>query len=145
MDFNPKELRKADKNLQVKDVEVTAIKVNSKGKYIPTSNPKQTDIIKVSFKVNQNSNTSPGEKDVHVVVQDPKGKVSNAKGVFTDKKSNEEKKFTDHTIIDYEDKDVNVVLYIDKNSKTYQEGNYPVDLFLEGELVASTNLSLENY
>ena len=61
------------------------------------------------------------------------------------KKSNEEKKFTDHTIIDYEDKDVNVVLYIDKNSKTYQEGNYPVDLFLEGELVASTNLSLKNY
>ena len=144
-DFSFKDQGKVDKNLKVKEIQVTAIKVSSKGKYIPTSNPKQTDIIKVSFKVNQNRNASPGEKDVHVVVQDPKGQVSNAIGVFTDKKSNEEKKFTDHTIIDYEDRDVNVVLFIDKKSKTYQKGNYPIDLFLEGELVASTNLSLENY
>ena len=135
----------ADENLKVNDVEVIAIKVNSKGKYLPTRNPNKTDIIKVSFKVNQNQIITPGVKDVHVVVQNPMGQVANAKGVFIDKGSNVEKKFTDHTQIEYENKDVNVVLYLDKKSKAYQEGNYPIKLFLEGELVAVSNLTLENF
>lgn len=136
---------KEDKNLKVNHVEVVAIKVNSKGKYLPTRNPNKTDIIKVSFIVNRNQNVIPGEKDIHVVVQNPKGEVANAKGVFTDKEANKEKKFTDHTLIEYDDKDVNVVFYLDKKLRDYQEGNYPVQLFLEGELAAVSNLTLENF
>jgi len=136
---------KEEKNLKVNEIEVVAIKVNSKGKYLPTRNPNKTDIIKVSFKVNRNQNVTPGEKDIHVVVQNPMGQVSNAKGVFTDKRSNSEKKFTDHTLIKYDNKDVNVVLYLDKKLRDYQEGNYPIELFLEGELVAVSNLTLENF
>ena len=136
---------KEDKNLKVNHVEVVAIKVNSKGKYLPTRNPNKTDIIKVSFIVNRNQNVIPGEKDIHVVVQNPKGEVANAKGVFTDKEANREKKFTDHTLIEYDDKDVNVVFYLDKKIRDYQEGNYPVQLFLEGELAAVSNLTLENF
>ncbi len=135
--------KNADENLAIKDMEVVAIKVNSKGKYLPTRNPNKTDIIKVSFKIDQN--VTPGEKDVHVVVQNPKGQVTNAKGVFIDKETNKEKKFTDHTVIEVDDKDVNVVLYLDKKLKEYQEGNYPIKLFLEGELVAISNLTLENF
>jgi outer membrane protein OmpA-like peptidoglycan-associated protein len=135
--------KKTDEDLKVVNVEIMAIKVNSKGKYLPTRNPNKTDIIKVSFKVNQND--IPGDKDIHVVVQNPQGKVTNAKGVFMDKESNKEKKFTDHTIVDVENKDVNVVLYLDKKSRDYLEGNYPVKLFMEGELVAVSNLTLENF
>jgi len=134
---------KVNENLKVDEVEVVAIKVNTEGKYLPTRNPNKTDIIKVSFKVNQN--VTPGVKDVHVVVQNPKGHVTNAKGVFIDKKSKEEKKFTDHTTVEVDNKDVNVVLYLDKKLREYQEGNYPVKLFLEGELVAVSNLTLENF
>jgi outer membrane protein OmpA-like peptidoglycan-associated protein len=134
-----------EKNLKVNDMEVVAIKVNSKGKYLPTRNPNKTDIIKVSFKVNRSPNVPSGEKDIYVVVQNPKGQVANAKGVFIDKKSNMEKKFTDHTQIKYDNKDVNVVFYLDKKSKDYLEGIYPIKLFLEGELVAVSNLTLENF
>lgn len=134
---------KEDMDLKVMDVQVVAIKVNSKGKYLTTRNPDKTDIIKVSFKVNKS--TSPGTKDIHVVVQNPEGQVTNAKGVFIDKKSNKEKKFTDHTIVEIGDKDVNVVLYLDKKTRDYREGNYPIELFLEGELVAVSNLTLENF
>ena len=142
---NVKDPKKADEDLKIKDVEVVAIKVNAKGKYLPTRNPTKTDIIKLSFKINQNSNITPGERDVHVVVQNPKGQVTNAKGVFIDKETNKEKKFTDHTVVEVDDKDVNVVLYLDKKLKEYQEGNYPIKLFLEGELVAVSNLTLENF
>ena len=134
-----------DKKLKIDDVEILAIKVNSKGKYLPTRNPNKTDIIKVSFKVNRNENVVSGEKNIHVVVQNPMGQVTNAQGVFLDKKSNSEKKFTEHTLIKYDDKDVDVVFYLDKKLRDYMEGNYPIKLFLEGELVAVSNLTLENF
>jgi len=137
--------KKEDENLKVNEVEVVAIKVNSKGKYLPTRNPNKTDIIKVSFKVSRNQHVASGVKDIHVVVQNPKGQVTNAKGVFMDKISNTEKKFTDHTLIEYDNKDVNVVFYLDKKLKDYREGNYPIKLFLEGELAAVSNLTLENF
>ena len=137
--------KEEENNLKINNVEVVALKVNSKGKYLPTRNPDKTDIIKVSFKVNQNKSITPGEKDIHVVVQNPKGQVANAKGVFTEKSSNKEKKFTDYTLIEYNNKEVNVVFYLDKKTRAYLEGIYPIELFLEGELVAASSLTLENF
>ncbi len=99
-------------------------------------------MIKVSFKLLRNKNVEPGKKEAHVVLQNPKGKVANAKGVFTSKTTNEMKKYTDFTVIDYSFNDVDIVMYIDRNGYMYEKGTYPVKLFLEGELVAESNLDL---
>ncbi len=85
-----------------------------------------------------------GKKDAHIVLQDPKGKTADAKGIFTLKDSDTEKKYTNHAIIDYNNNDVNVVMYIQRRGEAYEKGVYPIKLFLEGELVGVSILNLQN-
>ncbi|MCF6297221.1 MAG: OmpA family protein [Flavobacteriaceae bacterium] len=143
-DKSKKRIEESDKNLRVKDVEIVGMKANPKGKYSQTNDANQADIIKVSFKVKQNKYVNSGDKDAYIVVQSPRGAVTNALGVFTPNGTSIEKEFTDHTIIDYNNDDVNVVLYIEKKKGEFEKGIYPVELFLEGELVAISNLDLES-
>ena len=137
-------IKKSNKNLSVNKIEVVALQIISKGNYSQTNDAGKTDIIKVSFKVKQNKNVSRGDKDAHIVIRTPKGWVTDATGVFTPKDTNTEKKFTDHATIDYDYNDVNVVMYIERKGENYAEGIYPVELFIEGELVAISNLDLGN-
>ncbi len=134
--------KKENNNLDVNNIQVIAMKKNNKGKYSVTNSAKKADMIKVSFKLLRNKNVEPGKKEAHVVLQNPKGKVANAKGVFTSKTTNKMKKYTDFTVIDYNYNDVDIVMFIDRNGYKYEKGTYPVKLFLEGELIAESNLDL---
>ncbi len=138
------ENRKKGKNLRVNNVEVVGIKINSKGNYSPTNNAENTDLIKVSFKVKQNKNVSHGNKNAHIVIHNSEGEITQVAGIFILKDTNTEKKFTDHTVIDYAENDVHVTMYIEKKGENYSTGVFPIELFLEGELVANSNLNLEN-
>ena len=142
IDLKDKEIM--EENLRINNIEVTALKVSSNGKYQKTSNARKTDLIEVKFKLLHNDNVASGEKDAHIILQDPKGRVTEAKGVFTskDKNGNVEKKYTDHTVIDYNKNDIDVTMYIKRNYKNLEKGIYPVKFFLEGQLVAVSNLDL---
>ncbi len=134
---------KQEKNdLDIKNIQVTAMKKNNKGNYAETNSAKKTDMIKVSFKLLQNKNVEPGKKEAYFVLQNPQGKVANAKGVFTSESTNKSEKFTDSTIIDYNNNDVDIIMFVDRVGYEYERGNYPVKLFLEGKLAAESNLNL---
>ncbi|MCF6223506.1 MAG: OmpA family protein [Flavobacteriaceae bacterium] len=139
-DINDKKV--LEESLKIKNIEVIAMKIGSKGKYQITNNASKTDLIKVKFKLLHNKNIASGKKDAHIIVQNPKGKVTEAKGIFTLKDSNIEKKYTDHTIIDYNKNDIDVTMYIQRKGKNYEKGIYPIKLFLEGHLVGVSNLNL---
>ncbi|MEN8124640.1 MAG: hypothetical protein ABFR32_05860, partial [Bacteroidota bacterium] len=134
--------KKEKENLDVNGVQVIAMKKNNKGKYAETKNAKKTDLIKVSFKLLHNKNVEPGKKEAYFVLQNPKGKVTNAKGVFNSKETDEMKKYTDYTLIDYNHNDVDIIMFVDRKGYEYEKGTYPAKLFLEGELVAESNLNL---
>lgn len=140
IDVKDKEI--LEENLRINNIEVTALKVNSNGKYQKTSNAKKTDLIKVKFKLLHNDNVASGQKDAHIILQDPNGKVTEAKGIFTLKDSNVSKKYTDHTVIDYNKNDIDITMYIKRNFAIFEKGIYPVKFFLEGQLVAVSNLDL---
>ncbi|MDH3323462.1 MAG: OmpA family protein, partial [Flavobacteriaceae bacterium] len=131
-----------EENLRINNIEVTAMKVTSSGKYQKTSNAKKTDLIKVKFKLLHNEKVASGEKDAHIVLQNPSGKVTEAKGVFTMKDSNVLKKYTDHTVIDYNKNDIYVTMFIQRKGNNYEKGVYPVKFFVEGQLVGVSNLNL---
>ena len=133
-----------EENLRINSMEVVAMKMSSNGKYQKTNNANKTELIKVSFKLLHNNKVDSGKKDAHIVLQDPKGKTADAKGIFTLKDSDTEKKYTNHAIIDYNNNDVNVVMYIQRRGEAYEKGVYPIKLFLEGELVGVSNLNLQN-
>ena len=140
-DIKDKEI--LEENLEIINVEIVAMKMNSRGKYSETHNAKKTELIKVKFKLLKNNKIASGPKDAHIVMQNPNGKVAQAKGVFKLKKGNIETKYTDHSTINYNKNDIDVVLYIQRKGKNYEKGVYPVKLFLEGELVAVSNLNLQ--
>ena len=143
-EMDKRDLAILEENLRIENVQVTAMKVNSMGKYQKTNSAKKTDLIKVSFKVLHNDKVSSGQKEAHIVLQNPEGKVAGAKGVFKPKDSDGEKKYTDHTIINYEKNDVDVVMFIESKGNYQERGIYPVKLFLEGQLVSVSNLNLQN-
>ncbi|RUA07207.1 MAG: hypothetical protein DSY82_08550, partial [Flavobacteriia bacterium] len=142
-----KELKKAKKDigstekLKINEVEVVAMKKSPSGKYAKTKNAKKTDMVKVSFKILSNKNIVPGRKEAVIVLENPDGKVTDARGVFTEKATKKQNKYTDHTVVNYDNNDLNVEMFIIKKGD-FKKGVYPVKLFLEGELVGSANLDL---
>jgi len=132
-----------EENLRITNVEIIAMRMNSRGKYSETHSAKKTDLIKIKFKLLKNNRIASGPKEAHIVLQNPNGKVAQAKGVFKVKEGNTESKYTDHSTINYNKNDVDVVLYIQRKGKNYEKGIYPIKLFLEGQLVATSNLDLQ--
>ncbi len=130
--------------LSVEQVMVTAMKKNGKGKYQVTSNANKTDLIKVTFKLKSQSKGEIGRKEAHLVLQNPEGSVAEAKGIFTMKDSQTESKYTDHAIINYNNHDVDVTMFVQRKGNQFEKGVYPVKLFVEGELMAVSNLNLQN-
>lgn len=133
-----------EENLSVDDVEITAMKMNGNGKYQITNNANKTDLIKVTFKLLSNEKVNSGQKEAHVVLQNPKGDVEEAKGIFKIKDTETETKYTDHAIINYNNHDMAVTMFIQRRGNNYEKGVYPIKVFLEGELMAVTKLDLQN-
>lgn len=131
-----------NKNHEVKFVDVAAIKVNSDGIYSKTNNAKEAELIKVSFKVKRNNDILKGNKDAHLVINTPNGRVTDATGVFKPKNSEVDRKFSNHIVYDNSESNVKVIMYVERKGDHYSEGIYPIELFLEGELVAVSNLNL---
>ena len=133
-----------EENLSVDYVEITAMKMSGNGKYQKTNNANKTDLIKVSFKLLSNEKVNSGQKEAHVVLQNPKGDVEEAKGIFKIKDTDTETKYTDHAIINYNNHDMDVTMFIQRRGNNYEKGVYPIKVFLEGELMAVTKLDLQN-
>lgn len=133
-----------DDNLKIDNVEVVAMKIDNKGKYSETKSAKKTDVIKVSFKLMHNEKVDSGQKEAHIVLENPEGKVTEAKGVFKINDGAKEEKYTDHATINYEKNDVDVVMFIERKGETYEKGVYPIKFFLEGQLVGVSKLNLSS-
>ena len=133
-----------EENLSVDNVEITAMKMSGNGKYQKTNNASKTDLIKVTFKLVSNEKVDSGRKEAHLVLQNPEGKVEEAKGIFTLKNTEKETKYTDHAIINYNNHDVDVTMFIQRKGGGFEKGVYPIKVFLEGELMAVTKLDLLN-
>ena len=133
-----------EENLTVDNMEITAMKMSGNGKYQKTNNANKTDLIKVTFKLLSNQKVDSGRKEAHLVLQNPEGKVEEAKGIFTLKNTETESKYTDHAIINYNNHDVDVTMFIQRKGGSFEKGVYPIKVFLEGELMAVTKLNLQN-
>lgn len=140
----PDQKASVKEELAVDQVSVTAMKKNGNGKYQVTSNANKTDLIKVTFKLKSQKKGEIGRKEAHLVMQNPKGSVAEAKGIFTIKDSQTESKYTDHAIINYNNHDVDVTMFVQRKGNQFEKGVYPIKLFVEGELMAVSNLDLQN-
>jgi cell division protein FtsB len=129
--------------INVENIEVTAMKMRSNGKYTETNKAQKTDAIKVEFRLMENEIAEPGDKEAYIVLKNPSGMVINAKGTFL-AKDGTELKYTDQTLVNYENADLDVVMLVERKGEKYEKGTYPIEVFVEGKLVGSANLELSD-
>lgn len=127
--------------LNIKDVKVTALKMRSNGKYTETNKAQKTDAIKIEFRLMENEIATPGDKRAYVVLQKPNGAVINAKGTV-ELKDGTEVKYTEETVINYENAELDVVLFVESKDQDYEKGTYPIKVYVEGRLVGVSKLEL---
>ena len=129
--------------INVENVDVKAMKMRSNGKYTETNKAQKTDAIKVSFRLIENEIAEPGDKEAFIVLKNPGGQVINAKGTF-EMQEGSEAKYTDQTMVNYENADLDVVMLVERKGEKYVAGIYPIEVYVEGKLVGSANLELND-
>ncbi len=129
--------------INVENVQVTAMKMRTNGKYTETNKAQKTDAIKVAFRLIENEIATPGDKEAFIVLRNPAGQVINAKGTFNIADGTEAK-YTDQTVINYENADLDVVMLVERKGDKYEAGSYPIEVFVEGKLVGSAALELND-
>lgn len=129
--------------INVENVEVIAMKMRSNGKYTETNKAQKTDAIKVAFRLMENEIAEPGDKEAYIVLKNPNGQVINAKGTFM-LEEGAEAKYTDQTMVNYENADLDVVMLVERKGDKYEAGNYPIEVYVEGKLVGSAGLELND-
>lgn len=127
--------------INVENVEVTAMKMRSNGKYSETNKAQKTDAIKVEFRLLENEIAEPGDKEAYIVLKNPAGQVINAKGTFMAEEG-AEMKYTDQTIVNYSNANLDVVMLVERKGEKYEKGTYPIAVYVEGKMVGSANLEL---
>jgi len=129
--------------INVENVNVTGMKMRSNGKYTETNKAQKTDAIKVEFRLVENEIATPGDKEAYIVLKDPTGKVINAKGTFL-LKDGTEYKYTDQTIVNYENANLDVVMLVERKGEKYIKGSYPIEVYVDGKLVGGARLELSD-
>lgn len=129
--------------INVENVNVTAMKMRSNGKYTETNKAQKTDAIKVEFRLIENEIAEPGDKEAYIVLKNPAGQVINAKGTFEIEEGGE-KKYTDQTVVNYSNADLDVVMLVERKGEKYEKGTYPIEVYVEGKMVGSANLELSD-
>jgi len=129
--------------LKVNSVSTTAMRERSNGKYAETNKAQKTNAFRVGFKVQKNEIAVPGEKQSHIVISTPGGKILNQKGVFA-LKSGQEVGYTDVSTVNYENADLDVVMFVDNITQKLDKGIYTVKVYVDGLLVGASNLELKD-
>ena len=127
--------------INIENVRVTAMKQRSNGKLTETNKAQKTDAIKVEFRLSENKIATPGDKEAYIILTNPKGQVINAKGTFL-LKDESELKYTDHTIINYENADLDVVMLVERKGEKYEKGEYGIQVFVDGMPAAEYKFTL---
>jgi len=136
-------LGKIEKNAPLKTgtVNVSAMMIKGNGKYVETGRASKTHAIRINFKMFKNENVSPGNKEVFIVIQNPKKKVINQKGKFT-LRSGIEMFYSDETMAYYDGHNINISILSGKFIQKIVKGTYIVQVYIERYLTGQTLLIL---
>ena len=129
--------------LRVSTVSAVAMRLRSNGKYMETNKAQKAQAVRINFRIVKNEIASPGEKQAYIVIQNPKGTVIGEKGTFT-MKSGQEIPYTEQDVVDYQNADIDEVIFVDKVTQKFVKGIYTVKVYIDGNLVGATKLELKD-
>jgi len=134
---------KIEKNVPLKTgtVDVSAMTIKNNGDFVETARANKTHAIRVNFKMYKNERIAPGNKEIFIVIQNPKGKVINEKGTF-ELRTGVEIPFSDETVAYYDGNNISISILSDRFVQKFVKGTYVVKIFIERYLTGQTLLIL---
>ncbi|MEM1216683.1 MAG: hypothetical protein AAGJ82_13400 [Bacteroidota bacterium] len=149
------QLTEANSQLSRKVTQASAIKVNSltavgqkvrkSGKPVTRRSADNVSQIAVTFNTDSNEIAEPGEETFFVRILNAEGVTQSAgtgSGVFTNKATGEQIKYTLMNKLDY-DRSANSLQLVWKSDQGFSPGRYDVEVYNKGFLVGTTNLVLK--
>lgn len=117
--------------LHASNIGIEALQIKSSGKEKVTTTAKRADLIRISFKLDENRVTPTGTKDIYVVVTAPDGKVISEGGTFNAREEGS-KSFTSKVSVNYEQGKVMPVNFDWRQNDKYQQGDYKIEIYNNG-------------
>jgi outer membrane murein-binding lipoprotein Lpp len=119
--------------LKASNINIVAINEKSSGKEVETTSAKRADKMRINFNIDDNRIAQPGQKELYVVIKDPAGKVVSYSNedVFM-KRDGESQMYTSKVSVNYEGGKSMPVSFDWKNTKTFTEGNYKIEIYHNG-------------
>lgn len=127
--------------LQVSNVTIHALK-ERRGKLKETDRASRVDALRVGFTIRKNSIAESGKRTIHIVVKDASGKTLTGVESFENTEG-QNVVYSETTEVEYTNDDKQVITVIDIPEKSLEEGNYYVDVYLEGKALANTKITLK--
>jgi predicted nucleic acid-binding Zn-ribbon protein len=123
-----------------------AIKQKGKDKEISTTKAKRVDKIRACFILGENKIAKAGELNIFLKITAPDGQVlvtsKDESNMFT--AAGEKQYYSAKKSITYNNKSVDMCLYFTKKeSDKLKDGTYKVDVYIDGEIVGSSNFDLK--
>jgi len=129
--------------LKVNSIKVVSMKKRLfNSKLAETSRASRTDALRINFIVAANDLAEKSERDIKIQVTDLNGKVVNAIGT-TEDENGKYFDYSDETVIDYENADLEVATLLEVDRKTMLKGTYKTSIYIDNKLVAVSGFLLE--
>ncbi len=131
--------------LQLRNIEVAAVKKKSNGKEITVSKVKQLENLRISFETGDNKILDAGNLSLYVKILNPKGETisvaDQGSGSFTPAGTSETSQYTKKADIDWNQTNKKVSVYWSQNIK--EAGTYKVEIYQSGVIVGQGQVSLK--
>jgi len=128
--------------LRVNAINVISMRERNNGQLKETARARRTDAFRVNFRVVQNDIASQGERIALIQILDSKGAVLAEKGTVTFDDGNEVG-YSDRTIIDYDNTNIDVISLVELDRKTMAKASYTVNVYLDNRFVGASNITLK--
>ena len=133
--------------IKMKNVKVEGMKIKGSGKATVVSRAKAVDKIKVCFTTLDNDVVAAGTERFFIRLINPLGETlaieDMGSGVFTNKATGEEIRFTQYEEVDYTNEEANSCLYWQPISLSFMAGDYSVEIYNKGYLAGMGSFNLK--
>lgn len=127
--------------LKTINIKASGVKYRSSGKESESNRASSVDKIRTCFTVLENLVVDRGTKDAYLRVLSPDGAVmSTSSETFI--YNNQATLYTAKESFEYDNKQTDLCLYWTKGS-IYTKGKYIIEIYVDGNLIGSTNLTLK--
>jgi flagellar basal body-associated protein FliL len=127
--------------LKTMNVKANGVKYKSSGKETETTRASAVSKIRVCFTILENLVANRGTKDAYIRVLSPDGAVMSTSSE-TFMYNNQATLYTTRESFDYDNKQTDLCLYWTKGS-IYAKGKYLIEVYVDGSLIGSTDLTLK--